>query len=52
MMHIVDEGINYMNETQYFIPRINRHNNFFGNMGTAEDKTFLDPGIRNIYRAF
>jgi hypothetical protein len=52
MMHIVDEGINYMNESQYFIPRINRHNNFFGNMGTAEDKTFLDPGIRNIYRAF
>jgi hypothetical protein len=50
MFHIVDELVNFKNENQYFIPRIDREQTFFGNMGDRENKAFLDPSFRNPNR--
>lgn len=45
----IDEYQNLMNQRSYLLPDTNKYNNFFGNLGKAEDRRYNNPDRRGSY---
>lgn len=42
-----DEYQNFMDERSYLLPRMNRYSNFFGKLGTPENRKYNNPDFKN-----